>query len=300
MRKAVKLTLLLASAWLVAMQGGAAKSKSQGELVITAITQTFAMHGALSTNHSLMAYYHATRRAPGGATASLDLPPGLGCGANIPMQVNNIDRNGASTEVDVLQFWGEGNIILRGQPHVRKGSGAYMPHYRGGSTGVADLTRVSTILASASCAGTYVAHVGYVGDTPINFSEAQDFLEPVLFDPPSGGHVDFSKPIVFRWSFVRHSVGYQITATGHNAEGAPVMWENALDSAAWRNRGASAALRAGKLIPAYQTSCVVPQGIFAQGPVVVNIVALSAETRGNGVLNAIGWSQSMTSTQLTP
>lgn len=298
----VTLVILALIGCAVAVVAGGARAskpgKISGKLTIAAVTQSFAKRGNLSTNRSLTAYFHTALRAPTGCTASLELPQGLGVGSTVPMQVENIESSTNTAESEVLHFWGCSPRIARGQPKSGLPKGAFTREYTEGSTGMADPTKLATVPASASSQGQYRAHVSYLGDASLTFASAQDFLEPLVLHEPSTVNADFAGPVTLSWNRVARAVGYQISASGHNAAGTAVVWENARNSSEWRSKGVTAATRAGKLIPGDQTTCVIPARIFAKGPVLLNITALSLEVRGKGALKSVGWAQSSTSVQL--
>lgn len=270
-----------------------------GEMTVAAVTQTFVRQGTMATNRSISAYYHAVKEAPEGASATLEVPAALGVGTAVPIQITNITPGAESPdEPEIVGFWGSGDTIPANQPRIRKAHSDHPPRFTTGSTGMADPTRVAAIPSTAASSGTYLARVSYVGEASIFLTDLQNFLDPLVVTQPADGTVDFSGPIVIGWNPVGRAAGYRVTATARPADGRVIVWENALNSHRWRTHGVTAALRAHTLLPAEETSCTIPAGVFSSGPVLLRITALSPQAIGKGALKVVGWAQSTTTLEL--
>lgn len=269
------------------------------ELTVTALTQNFSLGSSRSTNHSIQAYYHVPKAAPAGATATLDLPTTLGAGASVGIEIINIRPQKLPPRLLRQLYWGSFEAVPFHQPLSQWIYGADERHYRGGSNGEADPTGLASIGPTASASGDYTAHLSYVGDTTVTFTEAQDFLDPLIITKPSRERIDFTRPVIVTWKPLPRAIAYQVEASMRGVDGRQIVWENAWKSNTWRGSSIMSAVASHHLLGPDETTVTIPAGIFSGGgPVLLRVHAYSAEVSGRGVMFARGWAQSTASLEL--
>lgn len=285
---------------LAALADSAPKPQPVGDFILIASTTAA---GPGTVVKALTASYTHPKKAPQGATASLDVPAGLGIGPNVPVAISNPEGTDVSSQVEVIRYWGCGATVGKGQPehfkHKHEGTNKTI---QSGSAGVGDYAKLGNITGQDP--GAYLLKTSYAGNTPITFSEAQEFLDPVVFTEPSSmmAQVDLKGPVTLSWNKVPRAVGYSLMASGTDKAGKSCMWEATRDGqSAWYARGTTAGAKAGQLLPADKTSCTIPAGIFEGSQMVsVMLIAYSADARSAGSMNAVGWAQSTASVLLQP
>lgn len=280
---------------LAALAASAPKPQPVGDMFLIASTS--------GPSKSISATYSHPKKAPQGATGSLDVPPGLGVESPVPLTITNLEGTDVSGVGEIIRYWGCGTSIPKGQPeHLKldhKGTGKVVP---GGSSGTADSMKLANLTGKDP--GTYLLKTSYAGNTTITLGEAQEFLEPAAFTEPAGGMMvkaDLSQPLKLSWSKVPRAVGYSLLASGtEKASGKPCMWEAIKDGqTSFVAGGTTAGAKAGKLLPPDHLSCTIPAGIFT-GNVSVMLIAYSADVRGSGSMNAVGWAQTTATLIVTP
>ena len=301
----VAVVLVLSAVLPFYVQGAPAKKKPQapapaGQMELFATTTSFVVGGNVSSMRSIGSFFYSGKRAPDGATANADIPAGLGLGPSLPYTIQNQQGAAASGQGELLRYWGCGAAIGKGQPEVLKGGAHAMKGaWVGGSSGSLDPMKAAGITAASKMPGTWALHISYLGDVTVVMTEKQDFLEPlVVKEPAAPGEMDATQDVPVKWNVVSGAVGYSMVASGRNAKGQTVMWENSKNvMRTWKSMGAEKAVKAGVLIPAEHPRCTVPAGIFA-GTYSLTITAYSPEVRGKGVLPSVGYAQSMASLQV--
>lgn len=281
----------------VAMATGLAVSKPEtagGTLNLMAMTTSMSVAGNSFATRTLSGNFTSPKKAPAGASASMTIPAGLGVPGPIPWTVQNTEATAGGGSYESIQFWGCSATILKGQPAVYKGSvqGGEVK-WTGGSSGYTDPMKLTGVNEQSKIPGTYHIKISYLGDVTIDMTEAQQFLDPlVLVEPSAPEAVDTSKAINVSWKPVPRAQGYSVMATGKNAKGKTVFWENAKGAtSSWYTHGVAGAVKAGKLKSPQDCSCIVPAGIF-KGQVTLMVNGYSAEAKGKGVLTTYGWAQS--------
>jgi hypothetical protein len=285
--------LLVALLFAIAPGSGASPN---GELDVTAVTQTFSRGPESSSNRSITVFFHSAKSAPPGASGTLAVPENLRLEGPVDIAITNVETSSRPTP-DTIAYWGSSEKIGPGQPRIRRGR-APDSHYSGGSTGMADPVRLASIGADGGCTGTYTAHISFIGTSSVTLTDEQDFLDPLIISSPHDGQTNFARPIVVSWNRVPRAAGYRVTATARAADGRIVLWENAWHSDAWRSWGVLWAVRRHLLMSADETTCIIPPGIFMGGPVLLRVTALSYQARGKGPMRVLGWAQSSTSMTL--
>ncbi len=286
---------------LAALATSAPKPQPVGDFILIASTTA----AGPTTVKALTASYTHPKRAPEGATASLDVPAGLGVGPNVPVTIQNVQGTDVSGGSEVIRYWGCGTAVPKGQPeHIKSSHTGTGKTIQGGSSGTADYARLGSITGKDP--GAYLLKTSYAGNTPLTLTEAQEFLDPVAFTEPSAGPMvkaDLSQPIKLSWTKVPRAVGYSLMASGTDkATGKPCMWESIRDGqSTWYTMGTTAGAKAGKLLPADHVSCTIPAGIFEGSQMVsVMLIAYSADVRGAGSMTAVGWAQSTATLLIQP
>ncbi len=302
--KKLFLALTLAAA-LAGLAASAPKPAPVGDFFLIASTTGTNMGTSVMVTKALTASYSHPKSAPTGATASLDVPAGLGVGPNVAVTIQNVKGTDVSAKSELIRYWGCGESVLKGQPehlkHQHVGTGKT---HVGGSSGTADYAKLGSITGKAP--GAYLLKTSYAGNTPITLGEPQEFLEPVAFTAPSTtmmAQVDLSKPVKLAWSKVPRAVGYSLMASGTDkATGKPCMWEALKDGqSSWYTMGTTAGAKSGKLLPPDHLSCTIPAGIFEGSPTVsVILIAYSADVRSAGSMSAVAWAQSTATLLLQP
>lgn len=289
-------TRLGLTAAAVAMATGLAVSKPEpagGTLNLLAMTTSMNVSGYSAVQRTLSGNYTTPKKAPAGASASMTIPAGLGVPGPIPWTVQNDQATTGGGTFESISYWGCSETILKGQPAVYKGSWqGGEQQWTNGSSGYTDPMKLMGINENSKVPGTYNIKISYLGEVSIPMTEAQQFLDPLTVTAPASPQVDTTKAIHVSWKAVPRAQGYSVMATGKNAKGKTVFWENAKHATStWYTSGVAAAVKAGKLKSPQDCSCIVPAGIF-KGQVTLMVNAYSAEAKGKGVLPAYGWAQS--------
>jgi hypothetical protein len=273
------------------------------------IMQTMATSYGGTTNvmRTMGASYMSPQTAPAGASANLAVPPGLGLVSPVPYQIQNLQAQGGKAEYEMLHYWQSSPTVPKGQPENFKGKvDTTGQKWVGGSSGLPDATKMKYLKEnqfmfdeSSRVAGPYHLKISYVGDIHIDMTDKQQFLAPLqVTKPEAPASVDTSQSIEVTWDHVPNAVGYTVFASGKNAAGKSVYWENAYQAqTAVYTGGAAGALKAGKLVPPDKTRVQIHAGIF-KGPVTLMITGYSPEVKGKGPLNPWGWAQTLTSMQV--
>jgi hypothetical protein len=141
---------------------------------------------------------------------------------------------------------------------------------------------ISEIVNAEKVSGLFTFRDSELGNATITMTPEQEYLEPpkvpIIQANPSQG-------FAVHWSPVARAVGYKVRV---RAEDDPyISWKNS--NMDWLRLGANEALRQGVLLA--DTHCLVPAGIF-QGPVWVDVDAVSKEVRGSGSFVVVGWAES--------
>lgn len=295
------LLALSLAATLASLAVSAPKPQPVGDFTLIASTTA----AGPTVAKALTASYSHPKRAPEGATASLDVPAGLGVGPNVPVNVQNVQGQDISAQSEIIRYWGCGETVPKGQPeHMKSSHQGTGKTIQGGSTGNADYTRLGSITGKDP--GAYLLKTSYAGNTPITLGEAQEFLDPIAFTEPAGGMMvkaNLSQPIKLTWTKIPRVVGYSLMASGTDkATGKPCMWEALKDGqSAWYVAGTTAGAKSGKLLPPDHLSCTIPAGIFEGSQAVsVILIAYSADVRSAGSMNAVGWAQSTATLLIQP
>jgi len=292
------LTLALVLSLLGSVAFGAPKPKVVGQMNWSANTQTFRYGTTVTNMRNVAGDFHASVRAPQGATAQMDVPSGLGIPSPLPWIVENVQAGGAAGASEVWRYWGCSATVPKGQPEILKGSGAAAGVFVGGSRGYADPMKTTGINEASRIKGDYTLHISYLGDIAITMTDAQEFLDPLIVTAPAEpSTVDATKAIALAWNAVPRAAAYGVFASGKNKAGKSVIWSSTRGMNAWSDLGVAKAVKKGVLLPPDHLACTIPAGIFT-GQVSVSITAYSTETWGKGVLPALGWAQSVAVLQI--
>lgn len=288
-------TRLGLTAAAVAMATGLAVSKPEpagGTLNLLAMTTSMNISGYSAVQRTLSGNFSTPKKAPAGASASMAIPTGLGVPGPIPWTVQNDQATTTGGTFESISYWGCSATILKGQPAVYKGSWqGGEQQWTGGSSGYADPMKLMGLNENSKIPGTYNIKISYLGEVSVPMTEAQQFLDPLTLVQPESPAVDTSKAIQVSWKPVPRAQGYSVMATGKDAKGKTVFWENAKHATStWYTSGVAAAVKAGKLKSPQDCSCTIPAGIF-KGQVTLMVNGYSAEVKGKGVLPAYGWAQ---------
>jgi len=300
---------LLFSTVLVCVSGLAlsvpSKPKVQGDFNLMAITTSMTVQGYSSVNRTLSASYNTSLTSPAGATAVMNVPEGLGVASPVPFVIQNLQATGGTAAGEVIHYWNSAPTIPKGQPEVMKGAGTTSGSWKGGSTGYPDPMGWKYLRAgqfaldeTSKVPGTYKVNISYVGELTVPMTEKQEFLGPLKINKPESPALDTSKSIEVAWTHVPNAVRYTVLASGKNAAGKAVYWENAYNApTTWYLKGAAAAVKDGKLVSPDSCKVQIPAAIFS-GPVSLSVTGYSTESKGSGVLNPWGWAQTIASMQL--
>lgn len=215
---------------------------------------------------------------PDGYSAEHTVPDGMRIGPRLPLKGERRATGGSSGETTrddpegrILIYWGCGEAVPKGQPQVidvktmsksmspevmamvrqaqaRKGGG-------GMSSGAESLPPRTVwwpagdpdfkgIPAEASAVGEHVVKASFMNeDIRYTIDGGLDFLEPLNLKA-SG---DLKSPVSLHWDGLSRAKGYNLNAVGA-AEKEVVIWM------AERNKS--------PMLPASQTTCTIPAGIF--------------------------------------
>ncbi|HET6383635.1 MAG TPA: hypothetical protein VFJ58_09610 [Armatimonadota bacterium] len=244
--------------------------------------------------------------APDDATATLDVPAGLGVGQTVTLGLLRPGKLGAevagAAPRNIQVYWGSGPTVGAGQPKQLDLSGAALQRYlrmaRPGQRGSPDSTlavwpsgqgRMPQMLTeNADPTGDYALHTSYAGNASFHIGADQTFLPAVEVTPPQG-KPDLTAPITVNWKPVAGALGYQVMAFG--ADGNPqqdnskiIMWFASktipFDAGKDLMSGDPAdGVKAGVLLPPEATSATVPAGIFNGLPFVSLTVTALGPTK---------------------
>ncbi|QDX81885.1 hypothetical protein B9N43_11850 [Denitratisoma sp. DHT3] len=216
---------------------------------------------------------------PDGYSAEHTVPDGMRIGPRLPLKGERRATGGSGGETTrddpegrILIYWGCGETVPKGQPQVidvktmsksmspevmamvrqaqvRKGGGGGMPPGAGSlpprtvwwPAGDADFKGIP---AEASAVGEHVVKASFMNeDIRYTIDGGLDFLEPLNLKA-SG---DLKSPVSLQWDGLARAKGYNLNAVGA-AEKEVVIWM------AERNKF--------PMLPASQTTCAIPAGIF--------------------------------------
>lgn len=285
----------------------AATNTGSFQLIMT--TTSISIQGYSNVSRTMSASYTSPKKAPAGATASLAVPAGLGMVSPIPYTIKNHEAGATgAAQVEMIHYWNSAPTIPKGQPEVinTKTEAQKAGSWANGSSGFPDPMQTKytkpnqfQLDETAKVAGAYDLKISYEGAIHVDMTDKQQFLGALTVGTPANpAEVDTAKAIDIRWTHVPNVVGYTVHATGKNAAGKTVYWENAYQaSSTVYTGGAAAALKAGKLVAPDKSAVQIPAGIFS-GQVSVAITGYSTEVKGTGPLNPWGWAQTMSSLQL--
>lgn len=271
-----------------------ARTGPPSQLRVVVSTESFCVGSTNCTQRLLLAWFVSSRRAPRHLKATLDLPEWLGLGPSIPLQTRNIDRRQASHRPPVLHYWGTWTTPPPSQPVFEETQRSLESAWPRGCCGRPDDPRLGSLGVEARAAGRYTLHAGKLGETTLTLGEGQDFLEPLRILEPAAEQatVDATRPFALKWAPPPRTIGHAVVVRGKARDGRPALWETSRDvHFACLSTSPQQALQEARLLPAEQTSCTVPGGIFS-GSITITVTAYSSEARTEGAFSALGWAQS--------
>ena len=245
------------------------------------------MMGMFQGRRSLTVSLATQGAAPDGATASMDLPDGLGVGTPASLDVRRPSKGrtgpgGAAGggDMKVWLYWGCGDTVPAGQPKridMTSTMRRYMQQVNPRMGMAGDETFASypsardmmgsTIKADASAVGDYKLHTSYAGDASFHVGADQDFLDAIELVSPQQ-RPDLGSAISLAWKSVPHASGYQVMATGQkddpNGGGKiMIMWFSSNEEPFQGEMlGAGDDAQRKALLSPDTTTCTVPAGIL--------------------------------------
>ena len=242
--------------------------------------------------HADLALY--TRNKPSGSDATHAIPPGMAMGPSLPLvpvQAAPVTREPGETVDEprdkpkgrLLIYWGCGETVRPGQPRVidlagnpaemgRAMGGRYAPDRGARATPGYSLwpneRNRNSVPREASLVGEHtIDGPGVPAGMRFSIDSAHDLM-PAIELSSSG---DLSGSVALRWQPVRSALAHYLHAMGQSGDDM-VLWSSAEtpDTGMGLFDYLSHAtierwLREKVLLPASQTSCAVPKGIFAGG-----------------------------------
>ena len=183
-------------------------------------------------------------------------------------QVEDLGIKEVRGEAKYRHFWGQGADLQSSQEPSKAECWAY---------------GLSTFLWSEEIAGNYQL-TGDGESSSIELLPTQTkplkptSIAPIKADPADGFTV--------RWSPVQGAAGYKVCAR-QGSYPDYTEWNNSNED--WLVFGSEESLVRGILLK--ETHCTIPPGIF-QGPIYVDVKAVSTEVRGKGELPIVFWAES--------
>lgn len=190
-----------------------------------------------------------------------------------------ISRNGADHsqelgvegdrgKADYKHFWGHD---LAGQPSLQPGLTEWAPH---SLMTFSDLDQFDGTYTLTSGGQQAVLVLGQAQSTAL----APTSIPAVRANPADGFEVT--------WTPVEGAIGYKVCARQGSYPNY-TEWNNSNQD--WLSIGSEQALAEGVLLK--DTRCKIPAGIF-EGPVYVDVQAVSVEANGRGQIPSVAWSES--------
>jgi hypothetical protein len=240
-----------------------------------------------------------TQRKPAGTQATQTIPAGMAMGSSLTLlptpPAKSATPNPLTPQDDanaempdkprgrILMYWGCGDTVRSGQPKILDATNAnpqdYAQFMRGRGTRGRGATAApgnsvwpntasnERVPANASLQGQHiVSGDGIPAGLQFNLGEAQDFLPPL--DVSANG--DFAQAITLRWTAQAQARAYFLNAMGGSGDDM-VIWSSAespepgwglMDYLSPTNL--TQWLGDKTLLPASQTACAIPSGIFAK------------------------------------
>lgn len=238
----------------------------------------------------------ATQRKPAGTQATQTIPPGQLMGASVTlMPVEPPSSASGTTDKDtytipeppkgrILLYWGCGETVREGQPRVLDYAAAGPQEYarfmagRGTRQRSASATpgnaiwpsaqQHQSIPKSASLVGKHsVSGEGLPASLQFVVPEAQDFMPALALTASGGG----SSATSIKWPAIPTANAYFLNAMGGNEQDMVIWSSSELPEPGWGlldypgNANLEQWLTEKVLLPAAQTQCAIPAGIFAKG-----------------------------------
>jgi hypothetical protein len=241
----------------------------------------------------------ATQRKPAGTQATQTIPTGMAMGSSLtllPTPAAKSTTPNTPTPQDeasaampekprgrILMYWGCGDAVRSGQPKILDASNARPEGYAQFMRGRAGRERGATaapghavwpnaqntqrVPATASLQGDHaIRGDGIPAGLQFTLGPAQDFLPPLDL----GASGNRTQAVILRWTAQTQARAYFLNAVGGNGDDM-VVWSSAeTPEPGWglmdylSTASLSQWLGDKTLLPASQTECAIPSGIFAK------------------------------------
>jgi hypothetical protein len=228
-----------------------------------------------------------TPRKPAGTQATQTIPAGMGMGSSLTLLPAPADDTSAwmpdKPTGRILLYWGCGETVGSGQPQIldagRMRSEEYTQFLRGragaersaaatsGHAAWSSIQNRQQIPATASLQGKHtVSGEGIPAGLQFTLGPAEDFLPPL--DISATG--ELAQSVTLRWTAQTQARAYFFNALGASGEDM-VIWSSAESpEPGWDLMGYQSPAQLAQwlgektLLPASQTTCAIPSGIFTK------------------------------------
>jgi hypothetical protein len=196
--------------------------------------------------------------APGGATATLDVPAGLALGKTLPLEIMRPEARKAQAakvqipeeyritdDFEIRQYWGCSETVLPGQPRVWKlgdlsaTEREQWKRYSAGGLGALEKPdwtegvwpnsksgagRNPLATKPGSLQGEHRLRTSFLGEASFTVAGPVDFLEPVTFNSPKSGKANLKASIPVAWKPIPNALGYHLLAVAPKGRKLLIMW----------------------------------------------------------------------------